>query len=414
MDSFNEIKERLCSDRVLVPYDTARKTRLYVDSSPIGTQATLAQAHNVDGEVVWRPVNHTSRSWTVAKAGYGQIERESNGILTGMLMNKMYTLGTHVEIINDHAPLIPIYNGSAKPKQLRVNSHKTKLLPFQYKLIYEPGKLTPCDYGSRHPPQQKFSQEEIASWCIQEGTDIYVNRLMESKLPQALTLDMLQKATAADKELQSLISCLKTHDKDFCKKQNQRKQYLGFFEELTEINGLVVRGEQIVIPTSLHADTIGLAHEGHQYSDKTLQLLRQTCWFLKMNQEVKSYVESCLGCNSASIYTTPVPLQPNLLPDRPWQKLHADFKGPIGSQYYLHIMIDQYSKYPEVDVVTSTSFKKLRPILDRVFATHGIPETVTSDNGPPYTSHDIKMYAAEKGFSLTPVSPEDPQFCTTL
>ena len=42
-------------------------------------------------------------------------------------------------------------------------------------------------------------------------------------------------------------------------------------------------------------------------------------------------------------------------------------------------------------------------------ATHGIPETVSSDNGPPYPSDDMETYAAEKGFSLTPVSPCDPQ-----
>ena len=72
-------------------------------------------------------------------------------------------------------------------------------------------------------------------------------------------------------------------------------------------------------------------------------------------------------------------------------------------------MIDQFSKYPEVDIVTSTSFKKLRPVLDRIFATHGIPENMTTDNGPPYFSHDLKEYAKHMGFNLTPVTPEDPQ-----
>jgi len=79
-----------------------------------------------------------------------------------------------------------------------------------------------------------------------------------------------------------------------------------------------------------------------------------------------------------------------------------------GGQYYLHIIIDQFSKYPEVDIVTSTSFNKLKTVLDRVFATHGIPETVTSDNGPPYPSEEMQKYATQKGFDLTPVSPEDP------
>jgi hypothetical protein len=97
-EAFEEIQIRLCSNRVLAPFDTSRQTRMYVDSSPVGTQATIAQLHKIYGENVWRPVNHTSRAWTTAEAGYSQIERESNGILTEMFMNKMYTLGTQVKL----------------------------------------------------------------------------------------------------------------------------------------------------------------------------------------------------------------------------------------------------------------------------------------------------------------------------
>ena len=137
---------------------------------------------------------------------------------------------------------------------------------------------------------------------------------------------------------------------------------------------------------SLQANVIALSHEGHQGSDKTLKLLRQTCWFPNMRKAVTEYVESCVACNASTSQFHPVPLAPNLLPDRPWQKVHADFKGPIGEKFYLHVVIDQYSKYPEVDLLTSTAFKKLKPVLNRIFATHGIPEQLTSDNGPPYNS----------------------------
>ena len=109
--AFQEIKDRLCSERVLCAYDTERETRFYCDSSPVGTQALVAQRYSSeDDDKIWRPVNHSSRPWTPVEARYGQIERESNGVLTGMLMNKMYTLGTHVEVVSDHEPLIPIYN----------------------------------------------------------------------------------------------------------------------------------------------------------------------------------------------------------------------------------------------------------------------------------------------------------------
>ena len=40
--NFQEIKARLCGDRVIAPYDPAGKTRVYIDSGPEGTQATLS------------------------------------------------------------------------------------------------------------------------------------------------------------------------------------------------------------------------------------------------------------------------------------------------------------------------------------------------------------------------------------
>ena len=406
--SFQQIKDRLCSDRVLAAYDTERPTRLYCDSSPIGTQSLVAQSHILEtGEEAWRPVNHMSRPWTPAEAGYGQIERESNGIYTGMLMNKMYTLGTHVEVVTDHEPLIPIYGSSQKPTQIRVNSHRTKLLPFDYSVVYEPGETTPCDYGSRHPPKINFSQKEIEEWGIDEGTDIHVNRLLEESFPKAISLESVRAATQKDTNLSKLIGCLKTRDKRSCKKN--LANYHGVFDELSEMNGLVVRGHQIVIPAAMQANMIAISHEGHQASDKTLKLLRETCWFPRMSKAVAEFVESCLSCNASTSHSHPVPLEPNLLPARPWQKVHADFKGPIGGDFYLHVVIDQYSKYPEVDLIKSTSFKKLKPILDRIFATHGIPEEVTSDNGPPYDSNALELYAEEMGIKLTPVSPNDPQ-----
>ena len=73
-------------------------------------------------------------------------------------------------------------------------------------------------------------------------------------------------------------------------------------------------------------------------------------------------------------------------------------KGPIGSKYYLHVLIDQFSKYPEVDVISSTSFSKLEPRLDRILATHGVPDEITTDNGPPYLV--MKWHATQRRWGL--------------
>ena len=86
----------------MVQFDTALSTRLYVNSSYAGTQATVAHEHIVKEHSYWRPVEHTSSACAPAESRYSQMERESNGILTGVSTNRMYTLGTDVEVVTDH------------------------------------------------------------------------------------------------------------------------------------------------------------------------------------------------------------------------------------------------------------------------------------------------------------------------
>ena len=273
-EAFSKLKGRLCSDSVMAPYDTNRKTRLYVDSSPVGTQATIAQQHNLDDKPVWRPVNHTSRCWTPVEARYGQIERESNGILTGMLMNKMYTLGTKVEVVTDHTPLLPIYSTSARPRQLRVDRHRTKLLPFDFRVVHEPGITSPCDYGSRHPSAHNPTNKEIEEWGVETGTEVYVNRVIEDTLPQAISMSDLREATSQDETLTKVIACI---GQSKCNNEKDLAPYKQIFSELWTCDGVIMRNDKIVVPSALHARAIESAHEGHQYTTKTLQLLRQTC-----------------------------------------------------------------------------------------------------------------------------------------
>lgn len=84
-----------------VSYDSIKKTRLYMIY--ISIQANLTQLHVMNGKGSWCTVNHTSRAWTPAESRHARIKREIKGILTGMFINKMYTLGIHVDVITDNA-----------------------------------------------------------------------------------------------------------------------------------------------------------------------------------------------------------------------------------------------------------------------------------------------------------------------
>ena len=199
-----------------------------------------------------------------------------------------------------------------------------------------------------------------------------MNRVIEDLFPEAITIDKLRHATAIDPKLLLLKEDILSNK--YCRKTVL--QYKQMFEELPYINGVIMRGNRSVIPDSLQANCIATAHEAHQGASKTLSYPRESCWFPNMKILVDEYIETCIPCLASDSNTRPEPMKPNVLPDRPWQNLHADFKGPIGSKYYLHVLIYQFSKYPEVDIVSSTSFSKLEPQLDRILATHGVPDEI--------------------------------------
>lgn len=74
---------------------------------------------------------------------------------------------------------------------------------------------------------------------------------------------------------------------------------------------------------------------------------------------------------------------------RPWQRLHIDYAGPFLGHSYL-ILVDAYSKWPEViPFQATTSLSTIRALM-LLFATHGIRERIVADNGPQFTSQEFK------------------------
>ena len=123
----------------------------------------------------------------------------------------------------------------------------------------------------------------------------------------------------------------------------------------------------------------------------------------------KRTIETCLACQANSTDNRPDLLQMSPLPPAPWHTLHINFCGPFPTGEYLLVVIDAYFRFPEVDIIQSTSATAITPKLDRIFVTHGIPAVLRSDNGPPFTSHEIKKYVEENGIEHQRITPLWPQ-----
>ena len=412
--SFERLKELLSSDTVLMSYEPTRKTRLYVDHGPSGLASSVCQQYHEPGQPKqWRMVTHKSRSLQKAELNYEKIEGESLGVLWGIKAHAMYLYGTKFEVIVDHQPLVPHYNNVTRPAPCRVARHRSKLRNFNFHMTYEPGKTTPCDFGSRHPPPPRnYTQQEREEQGVEEeeeDAEVFVARMIEETFPEAVTLEEVRKEIEKDKILSKLKEDVKLGK---LRKELKHSEYGQIFGELTLTQGVLLKGDKLIIPAALQADCIALAHEGHLGEEKTIQNIRSKVWFPRLAMMSKDFVKTCnTGCAPATPANAPPPLAVRDTPEGPWKVCAADYKGPIGGRhgYYFHVLIDTYSRWPEVAITSSTSFQKLFPVLDRSFDTHGIPEKIVHDNGPPYDSTNWRAYARKSGFKTDPCTPEHPQ-----
>lgn len=85
------------------------------------------------------------------------------------------------------------------------------------------------------------------------------------------------------------------------------------------------------------------------------------------------------------------------------------FLRPLPSSEYLLVVVDRYSRFSEVEIVHSTRASVVIPKLDKIFSVHGIPDTLISDNGPPFNGDHYARYLNALGIQAKYSTPYWPQ-----
>ena len=117
-------------------------------------------------------------------------------------------------------------------------------------------------------------------------------------------------------------------------------------------------------------------------------------------------VKQCQTCAKQNTQSWE-PMLPTKLPAYPWQRVASDLFTLKGVNYL--VVVDYFSRFPEVKTLTTTTSEKIILSLKEVFSHHGIPETLVTDNGPQFTSQEFIDFAKSYGFNHTTSSPHFPQ-----
>ena len=409
--SFERLKLELSSGQVMTYFNPAKAITLVTDAGPAGLSAILMQ-HTPDKDD-FQVVAYSSRTLTDVEKRYSQLEKECLGILHGCEKFRLYLLGGSFTILTDHKPLVSLLNKPSARIPLRIERWSLRLQDYDFNIQHIKGEFNPADYCSRHTIANLHSVAGAV-------TEAYVNFVIETARPTAVTLTEIYKCTEQDRTLQALITLIHSNNWHALDKPDEKLKdcnlhdlriYRQLKHELTVTSdqSMILRLNRIVIPSALQNRMIALGHENHLGITKTKSLLRDKIYFPGMDAKVAAHLSGCLSCIATSTVDPPPPLQPSPLPPSIWHTLNMDFVGPFPNQKYLLVVIDQYSRYPEVEIVSSTDAQHTINALTKIFATHGLPYKIISDNGPPYTSTALKLFMRMNDIihhRITPLHPK--------
>ena len=184
------------------------------------------------------------------------------------------------------------------------------------------------------------------------------------------------------------------------------KWYYPLSSEISIVRGLFSRNERIIIPAALQRRILNQIYAGHQGINKCRERAKQSVWWPGLSTELESIVDNCRLCRMYQAQKTE-PMLPFPFPDLPWQRVGMDlFKWK--KHIYL-IIVDYYSRFIEVGKLDNTSAGSVILRCKNIFARHGIPEQVVTDNGPQFDSNEFRKFAREYQFRHITNSPYYPR-----
>ena len=256
----------------------------------------------------------------------------------------------------DHKPLENIFQKPLCQAPPRLQRMLLRLQKYDIKLIYQPGEhMLLADTVSRAHLSE--TAEEIGD----EEMVAHIHMSYKSRSVSDERIEDIKRETDKDQYLQKIKTFIQT---GWPLKRRQVplqiRCYWSHREELSEINGLIFKGERIVLPTSLQKRILSKLNQDHLGIEKTKLRARETVFWSNINQHAEDLVSSCSVCLDSRNENARQPVIRSDVPQYPFQTVGSDLFH-WNNQYFI-LVIDYYSRYWEIerlyDTRSSNAIKK--------------------------------------------------------
>ena len=385
---YDKVKKLVAADVTLAYYDRNKPVTVQTDYSKQGLGAVLLQ----EG----RPVHYASKALVGAEPNYATIEGEMLAIVYATQKWHHYLYGRAFTVETDHKPLVAIKNKNIALAPPRIRGMLMATSGYDFQLRHKAGQeMVLPDTLSR---LSSYDKSEIPD------LKIGINSLVEVTDPR---LKQLISDTAEDNVLQRLLqifhkgwsSSIKSVDKDL-------RPYWSIRNDISYLDGLVMCGSRIIVPSASRKRALENIHEGHQGEYKCKLKAKTGVYWPGIYREIEEMVQRCATCQEYANAQPKCPMIPMDVPSHAWHTIGADlfhFKGK-----WFIIISDYFSKMPFVRPVGNTTAAASIKAMKNVFSENGIPFKLVSDNNPFNTS-EFLAFADKYGFSVVSSSPEYPR-----
>jgi hypothetical protein len=263
--------------------------------------------------------------------------------------------------------------------------------------------------GKKHGNADALSRSEHARPPNEEEEKAAVEESIQAiSYPEPMSADALKRKQREDPDLRKVRRWVAKNEKpdraSIRQESEELRQYRDIFETLYLNNeGILYRRRQpgeyftndrLCLPSSLKYVTVKACHEGtggHMGINATQQRVVRRFYFSGIHKFVEVFVGNCIACQRKigkakdqrhTLFSTQEGM--------PFQKISIDFVGPLKSSskgnVYLFTVKDCFSRWLEAFPIREATAEAAVEVLQHhIFARHGVPEQIHSDQGSQFT-----------------------------
>ncbi|KAK9680476.1 Integrase zinc binding domain [Popillia japonica] len=287
-----------------------------------------------------------------------------------------------------------------------------KLLKYKFTFEYIPGKNIHIADALSRSYLKEIVNDNLEYNEVVHIVEKHLNITLNKK-------QQLQEATIKNKDLSLLTTNVKTSWPNYNKIPNALKVYSQYKNEISFENNLPFLNDRLIVPKSLVKDMLKLVHESHMGITKTIKRVKCNLYWPNMAQDIENEIRKCKIWEKFQRRNIKEPMKPLKIPGLPFEKIATDILYKriwrqiatdileFGGKFYL-VIIDYFSKWLDILMLKGKTSDDVIDEFKRIFATHGIPKEIVSDN-MPFNSVKCRTVAEKWDIKITTSSPHYPK-----